>query len=305
METITLNDIHVILGGQIILNEVNFKVNSGQVLMLAGPNGAGKSTLLDIFLGMVKPSKGEIVIDGKKTIDNNFKLNMGYLPENLSFVDSLSGRQILNFFAKTKRVSNQRVEEVLSLIGLTQAAKKATRHYSCGMKQRLGLGIAILNEPKLLILDEPTTGLDQEGLKLLFSILEEWREKNRIVILATHDLTMLEKRVTHVCVLKQGKVQVFDAPENLRNDQGIPYRMSVTFKVDNTKIKQQQFLEQLDTLEHVSYQFHGHQLNIYSDQKQLNQLVELWHQYNDLIATFSMAEPALNEVYEMILEKEV
>ncbi|MCP3674241.1 MAG: ABC transporter ATP-binding protein [Gammaproteobacteria bacterium] len=305
METITLNNIHVILGGQIILNEVNFEVHSGQVLMIAGPNGAGKSTLLDIFLGMVKPSKGRILIDRKKSIDNHFKLNMGYLPESLSFVDSLSGKQILSFFAKTKRVSKQRVEEVLSLIGLSQAAKKATRHYSCGMKQRLGLGIAILNEPKLLILDEPTTGLDKDGLKLLFSILEEWREKNRIVLLATHDLTMLEKRVSHICVINQGKVQVFDTPENLINAQGIPYRMSVTFKTDNKEMRQQQFLEQLDTFEHISYQFHRHQLNIYSDQKQLKQLVELWHQYNNIIATFSMTEPALNEVYEMILEKEI
>jgi Cu-processing system ATP-binding protein len=302
MDTIALSHIDVILGGQNILANVNLELHSGQALMLAGPNGAGKSTLLDIFIGMVKPSKGQVIIDKKKGIDNIFKLNMGYLPENLSFVDTLSGKQILNFFAKAKRVSNKRINDVLSLIGLAHAAKKATRHYSCGMKQRLGLGIAILNEPQFLILDEPTTGLDQEGLQLLFSILEQWHEKERIVLLATHDLTMLEKRVTHMCVLKQGKIRIIDTPEKLKNDQDVPYRMSVKFK--QAQKQQALFISTLDALDNIHYQFHDHQLNIYSDQNQLKSLVNLWQQYSDIIETFSISEPSLNEVYEMILQEE-
>ncbi len=301
MESIAFNNIGVKIGGKHILEDINFSIHGSQTFMLAGPNGAGKSTLLDLFLGMVKPSSGEIIIDGRKGIDNDFKISMGYLPENLCFVDSLSGKQILDFFAKTKRIGRKRVSEVLALIGLEQAAKKATRHYSSGMKQRLGLGIAILSEPEFLVLDEPTTALDQEGLQLLFSILEEWHDKERVILLATHDLTMLEKRVTHVCVMNQGKIKIIDTPDKLRFDQDIPYRMSVTFK--QTSNQNKYFIKNLDALGNVNYQLHNQHLSIYSDQCQLAQLISLWHQYSDSIATFSIVEPSLNEVYEMILKR--
>ncbi len=301
MENIALKHIEVKIGGKHILEDINVNLQSGQVFMLAGPNGAGKSTLLDLFLGMVKPSSGKIFIDNREGIDNEFKMGMGYLPENLCFVDALTGRQILAFFAKVKRVSDKRVSDVLTLTGLEHAANKATRHYSSGMKQRLGLGIAILNEPKFLVLDEPTTALDQEGLQLLFSILEEWQRKKRIVLLATHDLTMLEKRVTHMCVMNEGKTKTIDTPAKLRLEQDIPYRMSVSFKPALNK--HEYFTKSLDALGNVNYQLHNHHLYIDSDQYQLSQLISLWHQYSDNIATFSIAEPSLNDVYEQILKR--
>ncbi|MFT7521867.1 MAG: Cu-processing system ATP-binding protein, partial [Kiritimatiellia bacterium] len=199
------------------------------------PNGAGKSTLIGVLLGLVRARSGTITVDGEALkagwggVPRSFRERVGYLPENVAFSENLSGRQILRFFASARGIRRSRVEVILQRVGLKHAAGRAVRGYSRGMRQRLGLGIAILSQPDLLVLDEPTGGLDQEGLTLLWGILNEWREAGRSVVLITHDLALIERRADHLYIFSEGLVRAKGSPDELRRNVGLPVRVQVEF----------------------------------------------------------------------------
>jgi Cu-processing system ATP-binding protein len=208
------------------LDGVDLDLEAGHATMLVGPNGAGKSTLIKVLLGLVRPDAGAFAVDGARlAIDRDWKRRIGYLPEAVAFSENLSGRQVLGFFARARGVSRGRVEEVLERVGLAHAARRALRGYSRGMRQRLGLGVAILATPELLVLDEPTSGLDQQGLGVLWSVMQEWRENGRMVLASTHDLALMERRVDDICVLRSGQVIAHGTAETLRRSAGIPHRI--------------------------------------------------------------------------------
>lgn len=208
------------------LDDVSATLEAGRASMLVGPNGAGKTTLVKVLLGLVRPDFGVFEVDGQRVaIDNEWKRHIGYLPEAVAFSENLSGQQLLRFFASARGVDRERVDEVLERVGLTQARRRAIRGYSRGMRQRLGLGVAILSSPDLLVLDEPTSGLDQEGLTVLWSVIEEWRAAGRMVLASSHDLALMERRVDEICVLKEGRVLAHGSAEELRRSASLPHRI--------------------------------------------------------------------------------
>jgi Cu-processing system ATP-binding protein len=208
------------------LDDVSLALEERRALMLVGPNGAGKSTLIKVLLGLVRPDFAVFEVDGKRaSIDNEWKSHIGYLPEHVAFSDNLSGYQLLRFFASARGVERRRIDEVLERVGLTHAGRRVIRGYSRGMRQRLGLGVAILSEPDLLVLDEPTAGLDQEGLSVLWSVITEWREAGRIVLASTHDLALMERRMDEICVLRDGRVLAHGTAEDLRRSASLPHRI--------------------------------------------------------------------------------
>jgi len=226
MKSIGVRGVSVQLGRLPVLDDVSLCVQAGRARMLAGPNGAGKSTLMKVMLGLVRPDFGIFEVDGERAaIDDAWKARIGYLPEAVAFSDNLTGRQLLSFFARARGVAAERVDAVLSRAGLEHAARRAIRGYSRGMRQRLGLAVAILAEPPLLILDEPTAGLDQQGLAVLWSVLEEWRAAGRMVLVATHDLALMERRVDEICVLRGGRVVADGSCEELRRRAALPHRI--------------------------------------------------------------------------------
>ena len=226
MKSLRLEEVAVRFGSVRALKGVELGVEAGQAVMLVGPNGAGKSTLMRVLLGLVRPDAGRVRLDGAEvTVDNAFKRHLGYLPEAIAFSENLTGKQVLRFFARARGVKRARLPVVLERVGLTHAAGRAVKGYSRGMRQRLGLAVAILSEPELLILDEPTGGLDQEGLTVLWSVISEWREKGRMILVAAHDLALLERRVDRMCVLRAGEVVANDSPGKLRHAVGLPHRV--------------------------------------------------------------------------------
>jgi len=226
---VQLRDVQVRFGSLLALGGVSVDLEPGKVTVLVGPNGAGKSTLMGVLLGLVRSDTGQVLVDGvpHAALPRDEREKLGYLPEAVAFADSLSGRQVMRFFASARGVSRARADAVLARVGLAQAAGRAVRGYSRGMRQRLGLGVAILSEPALLVLDEPTGGLDQQGLTLLWEILAEWKQAGRTVLLSTHDLTLIERRADHICVLRDGLVRAQGSPEALRRDVGLPIRVSL------------------------------------------------------------------------------
>jgi Cu-processing system ATP-binding protein len=208
------------------LDDVTLDLEAGHAQLLAGPNGAGKSTLIKVLLGLVRPDFATFEVDAERVaVDNEWKQHIGYLPESVAFSEVLSGRQLLRFFAQARGVASERIDGVLERVGLADARKRAIRGYSRGMRQRLGLAVAILSTPQLLILDEPTSGLDQEGLQVLWSVIDEWRANKRIVLISSHDLALMERRVDEICLLRAGRVIAHGTASDLRKTAGLPHRI--------------------------------------------------------------------------------
>ncbi len=229
-----IQDVAVHFGKVEALRGVSLALSPGRTTVLVGPNGAGKSTLMGVLLGLTRPDRGTVLANGhevaspRRAATREFRARTGYLPEAPAFSDNLSGRQVLRFFASARGTAKAAVDTALERVGLTAAADRAVGGYSRGMRQRLGLGVAILASPDLLILDEPTGGLDQQGLAVLWSVLDEWREAGRTVLLSTHEVALIERRADDLCILRQGVVQASGTPDALRRAAGLPVRVHLS-----------------------------------------------------------------------------
>ncbi len=223
MKRVSLEGLRVRFGKVQALDGVDLSLGAGEITLLAGPNGSGKSTLIDILLGLTRAKAGRLLVDGeRRRVDASFKKQVGYLPEAVAFSDTLTAAAVLRFFARARGVSKRRIPDLLERVGLGAAARRRVSGFSRGMRQRLGLAVAILAEPSLLILDEPTGGLDQEGLEVLLEVMAEWRAAGRIILMASHDLTLFEHRVDHLCLLSAGKVVAEGTPDVLRARANVP-----------------------------------------------------------------------------------
>lgn len=204
---------------------VDLAVQEGEIFGLIGHNGAGKSTLFKMMLGLLPTSAGEIRIHGQAIRGEAFRQvrrSIGYLPENVVFYDNLTGLETLGFFAELKSVDKSTCAELLDKVGLSHAATRRVRGYSKGMRQRLGFAQALLGKPAILFLDEPTTGLDPEGIREFYQILREMRERGVTVILTSHILAEIQERVDRLAIMKMGKIQALGTMQSLREKMDLP-----------------------------------------------------------------------------------
>ena len=168
------------------LQDLNLTVNEGEIFGLLGPNGAGKTTVIKIFMGLIFPTEGNARIMGKPLGDRRVKAQIGFLPENPYFYDYLKGWEFLDYYGQLygmdRRSRRPKIDEILELVGLTQAANLPLKGYSKGMLQRIGLGQALLNDPRIVFLDEPQSGLDPFGRKEMRDIILKLKEKEKDVV---------------------------------------------------------------------------------------------------------------------------
>ena len=300
MKRIDLEHVSVRFGEVQALSDVSTSISSGEVVMLAGPNGAGKSTLLKVVLGLLEVDDCVMRVDGEHTRpDRSFKKHLGYLPESVAFAESLTGQQVLRFFARARGVAPEQITTVLRRVGLTSAGHRAIRGYSHGMRQRLGLAIAILGDPALLILDEPTGGLDQEGLAVLWGVLAEWRAKGRFVLLSSHDLTLLERRVDRICLLCDGRLLVDASPSELRERAALPVRVS--FDVGGNTTAFADALAVAGYVEQRDPQNGG--ISVMVPPHGLLGVLDVRSQFNGTVRQVRVEEPGLDAVYECLLNR--
>ena len=188
------------------LRDVSLSLNGGEVVALVGHNGAGKTTLIKLMLGLIRPTSGEIRVLGDDPAAGQFEARrrLGYLPENVSFNLALTGRETLAFYAGLKGVPKGGVLPLLERVGLAAAADRRVRTYSKGMRQRLGLAQALLGEPRVLLLDEPTTGLDPQLRRSFYEIVASLRDGGATVMLSSHALTELDGRADRITTFTGG-----------------------------------------------------------------------------------------------------
>ncbi len=208
------------------VNGLSFQLEKGKFLALLGPNGAGKTTMVEMIEGIQHPDKGEILIDGKKWKHHKEELHriIGISLQETRFIDKLTVRETLALFASFYSLKKKRVEEVIEIVGLGEKRKAYVVNLSGGQRQKLALGIALLNQPKILLLDEPTTGLDPAARREVWKILEKLkRDSGTALVLTTHYMEEAEKLcdyiiiMDHGVILKEGTIDLLLKEEKKKN----------------------------------------------------------------------------------------
>lgn len=210
------------------LRDLSLQVGQGEVLGLLGHNGAGKTTSIKLMLGVIEPSAGKVKVLGQSPMAHgarSLRMQWGYLPESVSFYEQLSGAEVLDYFARLKRVPPGERKELLERVGLAEAADRRVKTYSKGMRQRLGLAQALLGRPRLLFLDEPTVGLDPIAVRDFFTMLDELRRQGTTVILCSHVLPGIEQHIDRVAIMRGGVLAALGTLDELRAGAGLPLKI--------------------------------------------------------------------------------
>ncbi|MDL5024651.1 MULTISPECIES: ABC transporter ATP-binding protein [Bacillus] len=196
---------------------LNLRMRRGEIYGFLGPNGAGKTTTIRMLLGLIKPTKGNIEIFGQNLNKNRLQIlqRIGSLVESPTYYGNLTGYENLEAVRRLRGLPEQRVNEVLETVRLSKVANRLTKEYSLGMKQRLGIAVALLSSPDLLILDEPTNGLDPSGIQEIRELIKELPKSGMSVIVSSHLLSEIDQMATQVGIINNGKMIFQDSIASL------------------------------------------------------------------------------------------
>ncbi|MHC9045398.1 ABC transporter ATP-binding protein [Microbacterium saperdae] len=210
------------------VDEVSLEVNRGEVYGFVGLNGAGKTTFMRMLVGLARPTSGSFSVLGSSTLSNEILRRVGTMIEGPTFYPGMTGRQNLVLVAKYAGLRRESVEVVLETVELLDRADDVFRTYSLGMKQRLGLAAALLGEPELLILDEPTNGLDPAGISAMRDLIRTQARQGRSVLLSSHLLSEIAQVCDRVAVLHQGRIIAIGTPAEIEAAHGGAPKISIT-----------------------------------------------------------------------------
>jgi ABC-2 type transport system ATP-binding protein len=216
---IEISDLTKRFGKIVALDRVDLRISEGEIFGIAGPNGAGKTTLVRILCGALRPDSGKVLVNSLDVTEDEpaVKRLIGYLPEEPNLYERLSARKLLDFFGQLYRVNDrsERIEDVLKTIGLSERADDKISSYSKGMRHRLSIGRAILHDPKVLVLDEPTMGLDPAVAIKIRELVYRMRGE-KTVIICTHYMEEAESLCDRMAILDRGRVSVIDTIRGIK-----------------------------------------------------------------------------------------
>jgi len=281
------------------LSGLNLSIDQGTIFGLLGPNGAGKTTLIKILLSITFPTSGEAYMLNRNLPDYNIKKKIGYLPENHRYPSYLTGGDVLKFFGKLSGLEgtslNKKIDELLELMKLSKWKKVKVKTYSKGMMQRLGLAQAMLNDPELIFLDEPTDGVDPIGRKEIRDILLELKGQSKTIFLNSHLLSEVELITDRVAILNKGKLLREGTVQEL-TEKKEEYRLIIepgsTFTIPenyNSVI--------VNPLNDTSYAIKA------SDTKQLNTFIDFLRQNNVLISGIIKEKSTLEDMFISLIKE--
>ena len=236
--SIQLTEISKIYGNQKAVNGISFEVNKGEIVGFLGPNGAGKSTTMKILTGFIQPTEGSVLVSGIDVVSNPIEAqkHIGYLPEHNPLYLDMYVREYLEFQSNIRNVATTVVEEVIAKVGLTAEAHKKIGQLSKGYRQRVGLAAAILHNPDVLILDEPTTGLDPNQLVEIRELIKELG-KDKTVLFSTHIMQEVEAVCNRVVILHKGEIVKDISLSDLKTSQEQVIRVTFDYKLEEQFVK--------------------------------------------------------------------
>ena len=210
-DMIKLTGLRKAFGSIVAVDDLTLEILSGEVFGLLGPNGAGKTTTVNMAIGLVRPDSGTVEIDGRGFPDDRAtRRKIGVAPQDMAIYDELTGEENVSFFGKLQglagRTLRRRVDWSLEFVGLADRRKSKAKTYSGGMQRRLNLAIALVHNPMLLLLDEPTVGVDPQSRNAIFDRIEELQKSGRTIVYTTHYMEEAQRLCDRVCIIDHGKI---------------------------------------------------------------------------------------------------
>lgn len=296
---ISLSGVTKRFGNVTALQDVDLEVESGEIYGFLGPNGAGKSTTIDIILDFVRPTNGEVEVLGMEARDasRTIRERTGVLPEGFHVYERLTGRQHLEFAIDSKGVDDD-PDALLDRVGIPEAADRKAGGYSKGMMQRLALGMALVGDPDLLILDEPSTGLDPNGAREMRSIIREERDRGATIFFSSHILEQVEAVCDRVGILRRGEVVAEDSIEGLREAAGGGTTLRVT--VDAVTDEAVASVEALEGVTDVTYD--DETISVTSQGGSKTAVLDALESSGVTVRDFSTEETSLEELFAAYTE---
>ncbi|WP_443192368.1 ABC transporter ATP-binding protein [Pseudomonas indica] len=291
MNAVDIEGVSQRFGALTALDDLHLRLAPGEVLGLFGHNGAGKTTTMKLILGLLRPSEGRVTVLGERAESLAVRRQLGYLPENVTFYPQLSGRETLHHFARLKGAATDQADALLDEVGLAAAADRRVKTYSKGMRQRLGLAQALLGAPRLLLLDEPTVGLDPIATQSLYRLVDRLREQGTSIILCSHVLPGVEAHIDRAAILAGGRLQAMGTLAALRLEAGLPVRIRAAGLDDP-----QPWLQRLTSAGHAARRLNGHSLEIDTPATgKLGLLRQLLEEGG--VADIEVHQPSLEDLY--------
>lgn len=299
-EILQVKDLEKSFGDFTAVHKINLNIKEGEIFSLLGHNGAGKSTLIKMVLGLINPTSGEIWIDGLqyRQKSKDIKRIIGYLPERMNFYASLTAWETISFYAKLKEVQPERCEEVLEQVGLGDVMHRRVGAFSKGMQQRLGLAQAVIHRPKLLILDEPTTGLDPIGIMELKQMIRDWNQEGTTIFFSSHNLADVEELAGNMAIMNKGSIVADGSLAELQQKYKLRTRIKIKVSGDlsETRFSQQQLTSRFGKFEIQDNTMIGY-CNSRDKMDVLKALLDKGIEIED----FSVDEPGLDLVYQEVM----
>lgn len=283
------------------LDDVSFDVKSGEIFGLLGPNGAGKSTTVGILTTLVRPTAGEVLIAGINVNNQPRRIKelIGVVPQYINLDHSLNVREVLTFhaayFGIERRERTRRSEEWLAWFGLADKAKEKVDRLSGGMQRRLMIARALMHDPKILFLDEPTVGLDPQSRLALWEEIRQMNARGTTILLTTHYMEEADQLCNRVAILDEGRILTADAPLNLKNSLPGGHIISLQFAGDNERIAH--YLEKLAGVEKIEQVGGGFRLYVQSGSEVIPRIFSSLNGDHLLLSNMSWNTPSLEDVY--------
>ncbi len=284
------------------LQDFSIDVESGQIFSLLGPNGAGKTTFVKILLSLTHPSAGRASILGTELPDNQIKSRIGYLPENHRYPGYLTGEAVLRFFGQLSGVPRSAIESritpLLELVGMAQWRRMKVKKYSKGMLQRIGLAQALINEPELLFLDEPTDGVDPVGRKEIREILKNLKDRGKTIFLNSHLLSEVELISDRVAILDKGKLLKVGSVDEL-TASGSQYQIGISGEIPAPLLAEAQAFI-------INLQFRNGTVSAeLRTVEELNRLIDLLRRHGVAITSIVKQRSTLEDSFINLIKREV
>ena len=287
----------------VAVNDVSFDIERGETFALLGPNGSGKTTTLKCLVGLTLPSGGRITIDGLDISRNGreAKRLMSYLPQRLNFSDQLTGREVLEFFCRLRRIPSQRIEETLKSpdFHFNGFFDKPVGEFSGGMSQRLGLAVACLPDAPVLILDEPTVSLDPNGAIQFREFLASLKRQGKTIVFSSHMLPDVEQLADRVAIMVGGRLVALQSIAALRDELMSSARMRVTVERQGSRL-----CEAAERAGAMDVKFDDHSITLRSLPKHRLEILRAIESAGGNITTFGTEDLSLEDIYLSYVNEE-
>ncbi|SET08669.1 ABC-2 type transport system ATP-binding protein [Methanococcoides vulcani] len=298
---ITVEDLSKQYDGFMAVEGVSFDIKRGEIFGLLGPNGAGKSTIISILCCLLEPTAGRVTIDGFDVEKNatDIKKIIGVVPQEISLYYTLTARENLAFYAKIYGLSGKamkdRIEELLDMVGLTDRADDRLEGYSGGMKRRINIAVALLHNPRILFLDEPSTGVDPQSRKRIYDTIRDLNRQGTTVLLTTHQMEDAEKLCHRIAIMDKGKLVALDTLQGLLKLVGESDIIQVTSK--ELPPEAADTIQQIDKVQKVAVDGGSMTIGLVRGRESLAGIIDILIASGTKVESIQIKEPDLETLF--------